>query len=226
MQTHAALLIFPTRCSLAAGEGVGSNLKPRDVEVIAIANMKIISMKGLVEKASGKVCQDDNNSVSYRKKDGKMFSMRRCHVRDLEKKPYTERELAIKNQFAEKAKIAAAWSRANRVYKTDSREIDLKASSEDYRKMRAAFDAQDKVSTFQAFVWNHIQDGAVVVPDITVGSSGSTAGSGSQTPSGGSGSGSQNPSGGSGSGSQTPSGGGSEPGNGSDSGAEGDGGGD
>ena len=206
--------------SLAAGEGVGSNLKPRDVEVIAIANMKIISMKGLVEKASGKVCQDDNNSVSYRKKDGKMFSMRRCHVRDLEKKPYTERELAIKNQFAEKAKIAAAWSRANRVYKTDSREIDLKASSEDYRKMRAAFDAQDKVSTFQAFVWNHIQDGAVVVPDVAVGSSGSTAPSGSQTPSG---SGSQAPSG---SGSQTPSGGGSEPGNGSDSGAEGDGGGD
>ena len=174
--------------------------------------MKIISMKGLVEKASGKVCQDDNNSVSYRKKDGKMFSMRRCHVRDLEKKPYTERELAVKNQFAEKAKIAAAWSRANRVYKTDSREIDLKASSEDYRKMRAAFDAQDKVSTFQAFVWNHIQDGAVVVPDITVGSSGSSAGSGSQTPSG--------------SGSQNPSGGSSEPGNGSDSGAEGDGGGD
>ena len=212
--------------SLAAGEGVGSNLKPRDVEVIAIANMKIISMKGLVEKASGKVCQDDNNSVSYRKKDGKMFSMRRCHVRDLEKKPYTERELAIKNQFAEKAKIAAAWSRANRVYKTDSREIDLKASSEDYRKMRAAFDAQDKVSTFQAFVWNHIQDGAVVVPDVAVGNSGSTAGSGSQTPSGGSGSGSQTPSGGSGSGSQTPSGGGSEQGNGSDSGAEGDGGGD
>ena len=214
--------------SLAAGEGVGSNLKPRDVEVIAIANMKIISMKGLVEKASGKVCQDDNNSVSYRKKDGKMFSMRRCHVRDLEKKPYTERELAVKNQFAEKAKIAAAWSRANRVYKTDSREIDLKASSEDYRKMRAAFDAQDKVSTFQAFVWNQIQDGAVVVPDITVGSSGSTAGSGSQTPSGGSsqapsGSGSQTPSGG---GSQNPSGSGSEPGNGSDSGAEGDGGGD
>ena len=198
--------------SLAAGEGVGSNLKPRDVEVIAIANMKIISMKGLVEKASGKVCQDDNNSVSYRKKDGKMFSMRRCHVRDLEKKPYTERELAVKTLFAENAKIAAAWSRANRVYKTDSREIDLKASSEDYRKMRAAFDAQDKVSTFQAFVWNHIQDGAVVVPDITVGSSGSTAGSGSQTPSGG--------------GSQNPSGGGSEPGNGSDSGAEGDGGGD
>lgn len=198
--------------SLAAGEGVGSNLKPRDVEVIAIANMKIISMKGLVEKASGKVCQDDNNSVSYRKKDGKMFSMRRCHVRDLEKKPYTERELAVKTLFAENAKIAAAWSRANRVYKTDSREIDLKASSEDYRKMRAAFDAQDKVSTFQAFVWNHIQDGAVVVPDVAVGSSGSTAGSGSQTPSGGS--------------SQTPSGGGSEPGNGSDSGAEGDGGGD
>ena len=201
--------------SLAAGEGVGSNLKPRDVEVIAIANMKIISMKGLVEKASGKVCQDDNNSVSYRKKDGKMFSMRRCHVRDLEKKPYTERELAVKTLFAENAKIAAAWSRANRVYKTDSREIDLKASSEDYRKMRAAFDAQDKVSTFQAFVWNHIQDGAVVVPDVTVGSSGSTAGSGSQTPSGSSGSGSQ-----------TPSGGGSEQGNGSDSGAEGDGGGD
>ena len=169
--------------------------------------MKIISMKGLVEKASGKVCQDDNNSVSYRKKDGKMFSMRRCHVRDLEKKPYTERELAVKNQFAEKAKIAAAWSKANRVYKTDSREIDLMASSEDYRKMRAAFDAQDKVSTFQAFVWNHIQDGAVVVPDVAVGNSGSTAGSGSQTPSGGSGSG-------------------SEQGNGSDSGAEGDGGGD
>ena len=81
--------------------------------------------------------------------------------------------------------------------------------------MRAAFDAQDKVSTFQAFVWNHIQDGAVVVPDVAVGSSGSTAGSGSQTPSGGSGSGLQ-----------TPSGGSSEQGNGSDSGAEGDGGGD
>ena len=86
--------------------------------------------------------------------------------------------------------------------------------------MRAAFDAQDKVSTFQAFVWNHIQDGAVVVPDVAVGSSGSTAGSGSQAPSGG---GYQNPSG---SGSQTPSGGSSEQGNGSDSGAEGDGGGD
>ena len=162
--------------------------------------MKIISMKGLVEKASGKVCQDDNNSVSYRKKDGKMFSMRRCHVRDLEKNPYTEREKAVRINFAEKCKIAAAWTKANRVYKTDSREIDLNGSTEAYRKMRAAFDAQDKIATFQAFVWNHIQDGAVVVPDVDIdGSSsagsnasgganqgGSASAGGSQTPSGGS----------------------------------------
>ena len=40
--------------------------------------MKIISMKGLVEKAHGKICQDDNNSVSYRKKDGKKIG--RAHV--------------------------------------------------------------------------------------------------------------------------------------------------
>ena len=177
--------------------------------MIAFAIMKIISMKGLVEKASGKVCQDDNNSVSYRKKDGKMFSMRRCHVRDLEKNPYTEREKAVRTNFAEKCKIAAAWTKANRVYKTDSREIDLNGSTEAYRKMRAAFDAQDKIATFQAFVWNHIQDGVVVVPDVDIdGSSsagsnasgganqgGSASAGGSQTPSGGSeqGSTSQNP---------------------------------
>ena len=162
--------------------------------------MKIISMKGLVEKASGKVCQDDNNSVSYRKKDGKMFSMRRCHVRALEKKPYSERELAVHSSFAEKSNIAAAWTKANRVYMADSREIDLKGSTEAYRKMRAAFDAQNKVSTFQAFVWNQIKDGAVVVPDVAIsGGSGEAGGSasagGSQTPSGGSeqGSTSQNP---------------------------------
>ena len=172
--------------------------------------MKIISMKGLVEKASGKVCQDDNNSVSYRKKDGKMFSVRRCHVRDLEKNPYTERELAIHTSFTEKSKIASAWTRANRRFMTNSDKIDLNGSTEAYRKMRAAFDAQDKIATFQAFVWNHIQDGAVVVPDVDIeGSSsagsnasgganesgGSTSTGGSQTPQGGSeqGSTSQNP---------------------------------
>jgi len=135
--------------------------------------MKIISMKGLVETASGKICQDDNNSVSYRKKDGKMFSARRCNERDLDKKPYTSRELAIQTSFTTKSQLAATWTKANRVYKKDSnnqptRVIDLQASTSDYRKMRAAFDAQDKIPTFQAFVWAQIKNGVVVVPDVEV----------------------------------------------------------
>ena len=135
-------------------------------------------MKGLVEKAHGKICQDDNNSVTYRKKDGKMFSSRRCNERDLDKKPYSERELEIQSDFTETSQIAAAWTKANRVYKANSRTIDLDNCTEDYKKMRAAFDAQDKIVTFQAFVWAQIQNGAVVVPDVEVasGSSGSNGG--------------------------------------------------
>lgn len=129
--------------------------------------MKIISLKGLVEKAHGKICQDDNNSVAYRKKDGAMFSNRRCHNRDLKQKPYTAKELDIHNKFAINSKAAAAWSRANRKYKEGTRDIDLKACTEDYRKMRAAFDAQDKIVSFQAFVWAQVKDGVVVVPDVT-----------------------------------------------------------
>jgi len=144
--------------------------------------MKIISMKGLVEKAHGKICQDDNNSVSYRKKDGKMFSSRRCNERDLDKKPYSERELEIQSDFTETSQIAAAWTKANRVYKANSRTIDLDNCTEDYKKMRAAFDAQDKIVTFQAFVWAQIQNGAVVVPDVEVTGGGSpSAGSGTGT---------------------------------------------
>ena len=145
--------------------------------------MKIISMKGLVEKASGKVCQHDNNSVTYRKKDGMMFSQRRCNPRDLQYKPYTEKEKKIKSDFGTKSKIAAAWTKANRVYRPNSRIIDLAASSEAYRKMRVAFDAQNKIPTFQAFVWSCIKDGVVVVPDVSLAGSGTggpvTPGSGS-----------------------------------------------
>ena len=147
--------------------------------------MKIISMKGLVEKAHGKLCQHDRNIVAYRKKDGAMYSARRCNDRDLEQKPYSDKELEVKSTFASKSKIAGAWSRANRVYKEGSRVIDLKACTEDYRKMRAAFDAQDKIVTFQAFVWAQVKDGVVVVPDVSVGSSASPVtgnGGGSSTP--------------------------------------------
>ncbi len=129
--------------------------------------MKIISLKGLVEKAHGKICRDDNNSVAYRKKDGAMFSNRRCHNRDLKQKPYTTKELSIHNKFTINSKAAAAWTRANRKYKEGTRVIDLDACTEDYRKMRTAFDAQNKIVSFQAFVWSHVKDGVVVVPDVT-----------------------------------------------------------
>jgi len=149
--------------------------------------MKIISMKGLVEKAHGKICQDDNNSVAYRKKDGAMFSNRRCHERDLNEKPYSAREIEIRNQFTINSKAAAAWTRANRKYKENSREIDLAASTEDYRKMRAAYNAQDDIVSFQAFVWSQVKNGAVVVPDVDAGTSpsGGSGGNSSPTPSGG-----------------------------------------
>ena len=145
-------------------------------------------MKGLVEKAHGKICQDDNNSVSYRKKDGKMFSQRRCNNRNLETNPYTSKELAVQSDFTTKSKIAAAWTKANRVFNSESRGIiDLAASSEDYRKMRAAFNAQDKIPTFQAFVWAQIKNGVVVVPG-TSGTSGTTPTPGGGSTGGGSGS--------------------------------------
>lgn len=141
-------------------------------------------MKGLVEKAHGKICQDDNNSVSYRKKDGKMFSQRRCYVRDLKIKPYTDSELQIQSNFTQMSKIASAWTKANRKYKPKSHTVDLDASSEDYRKMRAAFDAQDVIPTFQAFVTKQIKNGVVVVPDVELDETSSGAGS---TPSAGGG---------------------------------------
>ncbi|GEM_PF-4603271 len=131
-------------------------------------------MKGLVEKAHGKICQDDNNSVSYRKKDGQMFSQRRCNPRNLETNPYSERELEVQTDFGETSQIAAAWTQANRVYKANSRKIDLAASTADYRKMRAAFEAQDEIVTFQAFVWSKVVNGAVVVPDVAVSGGSST----------------------------------------------------
>ena len=135
--------------------------------------MKIISMKGLVEKASGKICQHDNNSVSYRKKDGMMFSQRRCNPRDLQYKPYSEKEKKVQTVFTQNIQIVSAWTKANRVYRPNSRIVDLAASTEAYRKMRAAFDVQNKTPTFQAFVWSCIKDGVVVVPDISLSGTGS-----------------------------------------------------
>lgn len=141
-------------------------------------------MKGLVEAAHGKICQDDNNSVTYRKKDGKMFSMRRCNDRNLETKPYTDKELRIHSSFGQTSKIAAAWTQKNRVYKQNSRIIDLNGSTEEYRKMRTAFDAQNKIPTFQAFVWSCIKDGVVVVPATSPNPSQGGGNGNTQNPSG------------------------------------------
>ena len=179
--------------------------------------MGIVHGNWLTGTHSGRACKHEKVYTRVNKKTGQCYSAQLCNPN-----PYrNEKQQKVTTAFAVVSAAISAWIATEKAKSTPS---------EDFKKVKLAFDRQTRYSTLRGMMMAKgmykVENGKVVV-DTNANSSFATvsgtvqlpAGSGSANAPAGSGSGSQTPSGGSGSGSQTPPGSGSETG-GSDGGGD------
>ena len=173
--------------------------------------MGIVHGNWLTGTHSGRACKHENVYTRVNKKTGQCYSAQLCNPN-----PYrNEKQKKVTTAFAVISAAISAWIATEKA---------KSAPSDEYQKVKLAFDRQTRYSTLRGMMMAKgmykVVDGAVVVdlnansslatvsgtvqlPDGPANSGSAPAGSGS----GGSTSGSQTPSG---SGSQAPSGGGSD----------------
>ena len=179
--------------------------------------MGIVHGNWLTGTHSGRACRHENVYTRVNKKTGQCYSAQLCNPN-----PYrNEKQKKVTTAFAVISAAISAWIATEKA---------KSAPSDDFKKVKLAFDRQTRYSTLRGMMMAKgmykVVDGAVVV-DPNANTSFATVsasvklpdGSANAPAAGGSGSDS-----GSTSGSQTPSGGGSNSGSGSDSGSDGDGG--
>ena len=179
--------------------------------------MGIVHGNWLTGTHSGRACKHENVYTRVNKKTGQCYSAQLCNPN-----PYrNEKQKKVTTAFAVISAAISAWIATEKA---------KSAPSDEYQKVKLAFDRQTRYSTLRGMMMAKgmykVVDGAVVVdPNAntsfatvsgTVQLPDDSANSGSAPAAGDSGSGST-------SGSQTPSGG-SNSGSGSDSGSDGDGG--
>ena len=178
--------------------------------------MGIVHGNWLTGTHSGRACKHEKVYTRVNKKTGQCYSAQLCNPN-----PYrNEKQQKVTTAFAVVSAAISAWIATEKAKSTPS---------EDYKKVKLAFDRQTRYSTLRGMMMAKgmykVENGKVVV-DPNANTSFATVSGTVQIPAGsGSTSGSQTPPG-SGSGSQTPSGGSQAP---SDSGSEtggSDGGGD
>ena len=172
--------------------------------------MGIVHGNWLTGTHSGRACKHEKVYTRVNKKTGQCYSAQLCNPN-----PYrNEKQQKVTSAFAVISAAISAWIATEKAKSTPS---------EEYQKVKLAFDRQTRYSTLRGMMMAKgmykVENGKVVVdlnanssfatvsgtvqlPDGPANSGSAPAGSGS-----GSTSGSQNPSGG---GSQTPSGGGSD----------------
>lgn len=178
--------------------------------------MGIVHGNWLTGTHSGRACRHENVYTRVNKKTGQCYSAQLCNPN-----PYrNEKQKKVTTAFAVISAAISAWIATEKA---------KSAPSDDFKKVKLAFDRQTRYSTLRGMMMAKgmykVVDGAVVV-DPNANTSFATVSGTVQLPDGSANSGSA-PAGGSGSGStsgsQTPSGG-SNSGSGSDSGSDGDGG--
>ena len=175
--------------------------------------MGIVHGNWLTGTHSGRACKHEKVYTRVNKKTGQCYSAQLCNPN-----PYrNETQKKVTTAFAVISAAISAWIATEKAKSTPS---------EDYKKVKLAFDRQTRYSTLRGMMMAKgmfkVENGKVVV-DVNANSSFATVSGtvklpdgSANAPAGGSGSGST-------SGSQTPSGG-SNSGSGSDSGSDGDGG--
>ena len=178
--------------------------------------MGIVHGNWLTGTHSGRACRHENVYTRVNKKTGQCYSAQLCNPN-----PYrNEKQKKVTTAFAVISAAISAWIATEKA---------KSAPSDDFKKVKLAFDRQTRYSTMRGMMMAKgmykVVDGAVVVdPNANTSFASVSAsvklpddsGSANAPAAGGSGSGST-------SGSQTPSGG-SNSGSGSDSGSDGDGG--
>ena len=176
--------------------------------------MGIVHGNWLTGTHSGRACKHENVYTRVNKKTGQCYSAQLCNPN-----PYrNEKQKKVTTAFAVISAAISAWI---------ATEQAKSAPSDDFKKVKLAFDRQTRYSTLRGMMMAKgmfkVENGEVVV-DVNANTSFASVsasvklpdGSANAPAAGGSGSGST-------SGSQTPSGG-SNSGSGSDSGSDGDGG--
>ena len=164
--------------------------------------MGIVHGNWLTGTHSGRACRHENVYTRVNKKTGQCYSAQLCNPN-----PYrNEKQKKVTTAFAVISAAISAWIATEKA---------KSAPSDEYQKVKLAFDRQTRYSTLRGMMMAKgmfkVVDGAVVVdpnantsfatvsasvklPDgsanAPAGGSGSDSGSGSQTPSGGSDSGS------------------------------------
>ena len=177
--------------------------------------MGIVHGNWLTGTHSGRACRHENVYTRVNKKTGQCYSAQLCNPN-----PYrNEKQKKVTTAFAVISAAISAWIATEKA---------KSAPSDEYQKVKLAFDRQTRYSTMRGMMMAKgmfkVENGEVVV-DVNANTSFVTVSASVKLPddsanapaAGGSGSG------GSTSGSQTPSGG-SNSGSGSDSGSDGDGG--
>ena len=176
--------------------------------------MGIVHGNWLTGTHSGRACRHENVYTRVNKKTGQCYSAQLCNPN-----PYrNEKQQKVTTAFAVVSAAISAWIATEKAKSTPS---------EDYKKVKLAFDRQTRYSTLRGMMMAKgmfkVENGKVVV-DLNANTSFASVSGTVQLPAGsGSTSGSQTPSGsgsgGSTSGSQTPPAGGSDTG-GSDGGGD------
>ena len=179
--------------------------------------MGIVHGNWLTGTHSGRACKHENVYTRVNKKTGACYSAQLCNPN-----PYrNEKQKKVTTAFAVISAAISAWIATEKA---------KSAPSDEYQKVKLAFDRQTRYSTLRGMMMAKgmfkVENGEVVV-DVNANTSFASVSASvklpdgsANAPAGGSGSGSGS---GSTSGSQTPSGG-SNSGSGSDSGSDGDGG--
>ena len=174
--------------------------------------MGIVHGNWLTGTHSGRACRHENVYTRVNKKTGQCYSAQLCNPN-----PYrNEKQQKVTTAFAVVSAAISAWIATEKA---------KSAPSDEYQKVKLAFDRQTRYSTLRGMMMAKgmfkVVDGAVVVDPNANTSFATVSGTvklpdgSANAPAGGSGSGST-------SGSQTPSGGGSGSDSGSDSGGSGD----
>ena len=175
--------------------------------------MGIVHGNWLTGTHSGRACKHENVYTRVNKKTGQCYSAQLCNPN-----PYrNEKQKKVTTAFAVISAAISAWIATEKA---------KSAPSDDFKKVKLAFDRQTRYSTMRGMMMAKgmykVVDGAVVV-DPNANTSFASVSASVKLPDGSANAPAAGGSGGSTSGSQTPSGG-SNSGSGGDSGSDGDGG--
>lgn len=104
--------------------------------------MSKVTLNHMFESASGKLCKKGSTYVIHYKRSGKMVSAE-YHNREM---PDTEAQQQVKKTFTQRAKLAAAWWKANKPSAQNAK------GTENYQLVMKAFAGQHKFDNSYSYL--------------------------------------------------------------------------